>query len=251
VVTPRERITLITHGDLTVHNPLPPAALEEAVTHAAPGATGRAVDIGCGTGGLLLSLAAQHGMAGIGVDSSEPAIEKARRAAIARGLTDRVEFVAADAGSFDPGDGTFTLAACVGSTHALGGLESAAYRLHDLLRPGGHVLLADGYWRREPHPDFLDALGATADELPDWAGLVRAASVPGLRAVYASVASDADWDRYEWTLIANGERWAAAHADDPAAPDVLAWVDAARERLLAPGGRDTIGFGVVLLRRLG
>jgi hypothetical protein len=40
---------------------------------------------------------------------------------------------------------------------------------------------------------------------------------------------------------------ALAHAGDPAAPDVLAWVDAARARLLAPGGRDTIGFGLVLL----
>jgi hypothetical protein len=30
---------------------------------------------------------------------------------------------------------------------------------------------------------------------------------------------------------------------------VLAWVDSARERLLAPGGRDTIGFGLALLRR--
>jgi hypothetical protein len=95
----------------------------------------------------------------------------------------------------------------------------------------------------------LAALGATRDELPGWAGLVRTASVPGLRAVWASVASEADWDRYEWTLIANGERWASEHPDDPAAADVLAWVDAARERLLAPGGRETIGFGLVLLRR--
>jgi hypothetical protein len=80
--------------------------------------------------------------------------------------------------------------------------------------------------------------------------MVRQASVPGLRAVYASVASEADWDRYEWTLIANGERWAAEHPGDAAAPDVLAWVDDARERLLAPGGRETIGFGQVLLRQV-
>jgi SAM-dependent methyltransferase len=250
MATSRDLITLITHGDLAVHNPLSVGALEEAVAHAAPAAPGRAVDIGCGTGDLLLSLAERHGVEGIGVDASTEAIQRARVAAVARGLADRVEFLAADGRTFDPGDGTFTLAACVGSTHAVGGLESAAHRLHDLLRPGGHALLADGYWRRDPHPDYLEALGATADELTDWAGLIRTAAVPGLRAVYASVASEADWDRYEWTLIANGERWAAEHAGEPAAPDVLAWVDAARRRLLAPGGRDTIGFGVVLLRRV-
>jgi cyclopropane fatty-acyl-phospholipid synthase-like methyltransferase len=122
-VTPRERITLITHGDLTVHNPLALADLDAALAQAALGPGDRAVDIGCGTGELLLSLAERTGAGGVGVDSSAPAIERAREAARARGLSDRVELVAGDAAAFDPGDGAFALAACVGSAHALGGLE--------------------------------------------------------------------------------------------------------------------------------
>jgi SAM-dependent methyltransferase len=250
VAASRERITLITHGDRAVHNPLDLRRLHEALFQARPRPGQTAVDIGCGTGELLLSLAEHHGIHGTGVDASERAIERAVTAAEVRGLADRVRFVAADAGAFEPGDGGFDLAVCVGSTHALGGLAPTAAWLHDRLAPGGHALIADGFWRREPHPEFLAALGATADELPDWAGLLRTAAAPGLRPLWSAAASDEDWDRYEWTLIANGERWAAEHADDPDAPDVLAWVDRARERLLAPGGRDTIGFAVVLLRRL-
>jgi SAM-dependent methyltransferase len=244
----REQITLITHGDRPVHNPLDLARLEAAVAQARPAPGQSAVDIGCGTGQLLLALAGR-GLTGVGVDASEPAIERATVAASERGLANLVTFTAADASGFDPG-GPFDLALCIGSTHALGGLEPTARRLHELLAPGGHALIADGYWRRPPEPEYLEALGATADELPDFAGLLRTAQVPGLRAVWCTVASEADWDDYEWTLIANGERWAADHAGDPLASAVLDWVGAARERLLAPGGRDTIGFAALLLRRI-
>jgi hypothetical protein len=66
---------------------------------------------------------------------------------------------------------------------------------------------------------------------------------------YAAVAGQRDWDRYEWTLVLNGERHAAAHPDDPAMGDLRAWVRAGRDRYLAPGGRDTLGFGLFLFSR--
>src|SRR5690242_17635160 len=164
-MTPREQITLITHGDLAIHNPLALADLDAALARVPLGPGDRVADIGCGTGELLLSLAARTGAAGAGVDLSGPAIERATAHARERGLDDRVTFSRGDAASFDPGDGTFVLAACVGSTHALGGLEPTARRLHALLAPGGHALIADGYWRREPDAAYLEALGATRDEL--------------------------------------------------------------------------------------
>ena len=139
--------------------------------------------------------------------------------------------------------------ASIGSSHALGGDYAHALReLAALARPGGQVLVGEGYWRRPPGDAYLAALGASADELTDYAGLVRAGEQAGLVPWYATVATEEEWDRYEWTLIANGERYAAAHPD---AREVAAWARAARERYLAPGGRDTLGFGLFLFARPG
>jgi hypothetical protein len=84
-------------------------------------------------------------------------------------------------------------------------------------------------------------LGAQPDELTDYAGLIRTAIEAGLTPLYAIAASDREWDRYEWTLVLNGER-----SGDP---EVREWVRRGRDRYLAPGGRDTLGFGLFVFQR--
>lgn len=247
MTTPRDRLSAIRHGDLPFHNPLHPAVVDEVLDVAALGPDDRAVDLGCGPGELLVRLAERTGCGGLGVDLSTVQIEEARRRAAARAPNAVLEFRAVDAGEVE---GEFALSACVGSTHALGGLDTALARLAELTRPGGHVLVGDGFWAREPADAYLEALGgATRDELCDFAGLVRAGERHGLIAVYVRIASEADWDRYEWTLTANGERFVAEHPDATEAGELREWDDASRDRILSPGGRDTMGFALVLLRR--
>jgi cyclopropane fatty-acyl-phospholipid synthase-like methyltransferase len=247
MTTPRARLSAITHGDLAFHDPLDPAVVDEVLAFASLGPGDRALDLGCGPGELLVRLAERTGCGGLGVDPATAQIEEARRRAAARAPRAGLEFRAADASGVD---GEFALTACVGSSHALGGLDAALARMAQLTLPGGHVLLGDGFWAREPTDHYLEALGgASRDELPDYAGLLRAGDRHGLRAVHVRVASEADWDRYEWTLIANGERFLAEHSDAPEAEDLRAWVDAHRDRVTAPGGRGTMGFALVLLRR--
>jgi cyclopropane fatty-acyl-phospholipid synthase-like methyltransferase len=246
MTTPRDRLSAIRHGNLPFHNPLDPAVVDEVLDVAGLQAGDRAVDLGCGPGELLVRLAERTGCGGLGVDLAAAQIEEARRRAAARAPKAALEFRAVDAGEVE---GEFALSACVGSTHALGGLDVALARMAELTRPGGHVLVGDGFWAREPTDAYLEALGgASRDELPDFAALVRAGERHGLSAVYVRVASEADWERYEWTLTANGERFLAEHAGAAEADDLREWVDASRDRILTPGGRDTMGFALVLLR---
>jgi SAM-dependent methyltransferase len=237
----RARISAITHGDLPFHNPLEPARIDEVLGLLSLTRGDRALDIGCGTGELLIRIAERFGCGGLGIDDAEIQIAEARRRAQERVFYAGLEFMTADARTGSLPGGPFALTACLGSMHAIDGDLS---RLAELTRPGGHVLIADGYWQRPPTPEYLETLGATADELPDYAGLVKPRA--GLEPVYASVTSQSEWDRYEWTLIYNGLRFAA---ENPGADEVAAWAERARSRYLSPGGRDTLGFALVLFRR--
>ena len=149
-----------------------------------------------------------------------------------------------------PPPGPFDLVLCIASSHALGGFPDALGRPPRTRPAGREVLLGEGYWCQPPSAEYLDALGgASADELPDYSGLMRAAEQAGLTPLYSSVASEADWDRYEWRLILNAERWAAANPEDPGAEVLRERARHARERMTMPGGRETLGFALVLLRR--
>jgi SAM-dependent methyltransferase len=235
-------VSAIRHGDLAFHNPLAPARVEEAIAQLDLGPSDRVLDVGCGPGELLIRCAEASRCSGIGVDAAEDQVAEARRRAGARVPDAALEFVAADAASLDPG--AVTAAACVGSSHALGGTAAALGRLAG----AGTVLLGDGFWARRPDPGYLAALGATEDELTDLPGLLRAGEPFGLRPVWLATTTREEWERYEWTLVANGDRFARTHPSDPLAPEVLEANERTRARLLGPGGADTLGFALVVFR---
>jgi SAM-dependent methyltransferase len=228
----RAEASRIAHGGLRLWNPLSEAALDEAIALLALPSGGCVLAVGCGRGAVLSRVAARWDVRPLGYDADPTLAE-------GTGLEVR---------DTRP-DGRFDLVICIASSHALGGFPDALAALRELTEPGGQVLLGEGYWRRPPSDEYLEALGAAdAGELPDYPGLMRAAEEAGLRPVHSSVASEADWDRYEWRLILNAERWAAAHPADPGAELLLERACRARERITMPGGRETLGFALVLLQ---
>jgi ubiquinone/menaquinone biosynthesis C-methylase UbiE len=243
----RDRVSAITHGDRAFHNPLDAARVAEALDRLGLGPGDRVLDVGCGAGELLVGLAERHGCGGYGFDTSAILIEEARRRAAERAPHADLEFAVLSAEDVEPGR-SYAAACCLGSLHALDGLADGLAWMSRAVRPGGAVVIADGFWAHTPDPAFLDALGATEDELPTFEGLLETCAAAGLEPVWVATSRPEDWERYEWTLVSNGDRYVREHPGDPLAADVRGWIDAARGRLLAPGGTDTIGFALVVLR---
>jgi hypothetical protein len=57
------------------------------------------------------------------------------------------------------------------------------------------------------------------------------------------------WDGYEATWAANGERYAAEHPGEPGLAEFLDWIRNGRRRYTELGGRDTLGFALLLFRK--
>lgn len=122
-----------------------------------PGSAGtRAIDLGCGAGGVAIELA-EAGFDVTGVDFSQVALRKARAAAERRGLgAARIRFVAGDltAGHVPGVDGPFDLLVDYGTLDDLpeAGRRAMAAYVTELARPGSRLFLFAFCGRHEDLP---------------------------------------------------------------------------------------------------
>lgn len=102
------------------------------------------LDIGCGSGGIALSLATDYGAAKVvGVDVEDPVLDTARKRATAKGLTDRVEFVKVAPGPLPFGDGEFDLVFSKDAMIHIPDKEALFADVFRLLKPGGRFAASD------------------------------------------------------------------------------------------------------------
>ena len=236
---------------LIFNNPIGSEKADRLVQLLALQPASRVLDAGCGAGEFLMRAVAYHGCRGVGIDSDARCINTARESAVTRGLASSCEFRAADVNEFEPDRGAFDLGVCIGSTHAFGAGD-AAYpntirRLKEWVRPGGQVLLGEGYWKQEPAPEYLKRVGDPVGIYRDHRRNVSFAEERGLIPLYAAVSSDDEWDDFEWSHQRKIRSDAEANPDDPALAARLTRSREWRDGYLR-WGRSTMGFGLYLFR---
>lgn len=103
---------------------------------------GRALDLGCGTGTNVLTIA-EHGWLVEGVDYVDRAVRTARRKALKKGLDDRVKFRVGDVLSPTVFQGEYDLILDIGCFHSFSGDNVDRYieNIYSHLVNGGSLLL--------------------------------------------------------------------------------------------------------------
>ncbi|HLN64990.1 MAG TPA: class I SAM-dependent methyltransferase [Symbiobacteriaceae bacterium] len=247
----RNRFSNIAHQNHVFRNPLNPGKLLRLAGMARLQPAERVLDIGAGTCELLICLTEAYAVQGTAVELDEGALALARQAAAVRIAPERLTLLhddAAHAVSQFEAD-SFALGLCIGSTHALGGLASTLQELQRCVRPGGQILVGEGYWKQPPCADYLEALGAQESDLLTHAANVATGEQLGLIPLWASTTSDDEWDEYEWLYSSTVERYCQEHPEDPDRPAMLTRIRTWRSTYLQ-WGRQTLGFGLYLFQRV-
>ncbi len=198
----RDRYTAVGHQGMTLWHPHDPGALERLIDAAGLGPQSTALDIGCGRAEVVLRISERTGAAARAIDASPIAIDAARQAAAERDPDGRLTL---DCARFDPARAVpADLVVCIGSTHVVGGFEAGLPTLIGLMRPGGRLLIGDGFWASEPDPAWLERrFGGDRGAFSSWDALLASAWAAGLTPIATHRVSADGWRAYETRHNAN------------------------------------------------
>jgi len=210
------------------------------------------LDAGCGSGEFLIRIIETYHAHGLGIDINLESISIAQKNAADRIPKALYEFRTANIQEESLPKNTFDLAICIGSTHAFGigkdAYPNAIQKLSQIVRPGGQILIGEGYWKQTPAPEYLQFIGNPVGIYHDHATNISFAEQQGLIPHYAAVSNEDEWDHFEWSHKMHIEREAAQHPEDPVIADKLKKSRAWRDGYLR-WGRATMGFGFYLFQK--
>ena len=223
-----------------LQNPISPEKLVLLGKRLGLGSDSRVLDIASGRGGPAVLLAETFGCSvravEISPDFHAAAVERAASAGVGELLT--FELGDGAEAAFEPE--SYDAALCLGASFVYGSLADTVDALAPAVRPGGHVVVGEPYWRRLPLPEDY------ADRRDPWTtleGTVTIFETSGLPVVSVIAASEDDWDRYEtlhWQAV---EAWLDANPDDADASEIRTR-HAHHKRAYLRYGRELLGWAI-------
>jgi len=204
------------------------------------GPESRVLDIASGRGGPALVLAREFGCRIEGIEIA-PEFHAAALERIAdAGLEHLVTFRLADAAREELPREEYDAALCLGASFVYGSLADTVDALAPAVRPGGHVVVGEPFWRRLPLPEEYER---RSDPWTTLEGTVTAFETPGLPVVAVIASSEDDWDRYEALHWQACERWLAENSADPGAADIRRQAEHWK-RVYLRHGREYLGWAI-------
>ena len=228
-----------------LQNPTSPEKLVLLGERLGLGPGSRVLDIASGRGGPALVLAETFGCSIRGVEITPNFHAVAVERAEAAGVAERLVFELGDGAAATLEPEAYDAALCLGASFVYGSLADTVEALVPAVRPGGHVVVGEPYWRRLPLPDDY------ADRREPWTtleGTVTVLETSGLRVVSVIASSEDDWDRYEtlhWQAV---ESWLAANPDDPDAVETRERHER-HKRTYLRHGRELLGWAIFVGRK--
>lgn len=212
---------------------------------------GRVLDVGCGTGEFLLRLIESYRLDGLGIDIDKSALQTAEKAAAKR-VGSKAIFEAIDIKKFEATPESFDCGICLGSTHAFATGEpaypEALKGLAHLTKPGGLVLIGEGFWENTPENEYLDFIGEPVGVYRTHLENAELGSLHGLTPLYAGASTMEEWDDFEWSHHRKMEKQFEL---SPKQEKERQRLDFGRKWRMAylKWGRGTMGFGFYLFRK--
>ena len=248
----QNRLSLLAHSDHHFLSPVFPETLDRVLSLAALGPGARVFDLGCGTAAMAAHIAERHGASVEAVDRSPLMIAEAKRRMAGRGAPGALAFHCASSVDFLSGAGKADLVIAIGAVALTEGAQEPAAVLAGLARsvkPGGALLWGENTWTREPTPMLRMILGAAAAGFGSHADYIRAGEAAGLVPLYATTSTEQEWDDYSWRYSAALDAHLAAYPEDTDAAIIANRAQGWRA-LYVQEGRDAMGFGLYLFRKL-
>jgi SAM-dependent methyltransferase len=242
------RFSTIAHRDHHYLSPLSPSKAQQLLSSLGDGLASHDVvlDAGCGKAALLRELLDLCPARGVGVDINPAFLDHARLEWA--GPADRLQLLNCPLLKHSRAAKAYTAVLCVGSVHAFGSFGECMRTCFEWLKPGGRLLVADGYWKQPPSTGYLEALDGTLDEFSTHADNAQRAQACGYVVLRTTTSNDDEWDEYEGKYCNAMMRYLADHPDDPEGEAFSVRMQNWHLAYLK-WGRATLGFGYYLLMK--